>query len=218
MPAPQPDGMIWDWILFLGLIALFLKLRKVKPWAPFYELDPGDRVHGKPIQQLIVSEATISLTTMLLPILVLQVLCFLTEDVTQLDVKKYAFGLVLFFDAVLALKLMAGRPRPNANAIEQKFKEMKKEISMKLDYLLESRQSFPSAHSYLAAFASTFFAIVASRLASGIVSATVQLTLILLGTYPGICQANTHWHHWSDVITGHAIGTLAAVYSYFYML
>lgn len=211
--------MILDSILFIGLIALFLRLRKVKPWAPFYELEPDDRAHGKPIQELIVSEAVICLTTMVLPIPLLQALCFLTDGVTQAEVKKYAFGLFLFFDAVLVLKLMVGRARPNAIAIEKRFNEGKKEISMKLDHLLESRQSFPSGHSFLAAFTSTFFVIVVSRLmGAGIVSSTVQLTLLLLGAYPGICQGNTYWHHWSDVIAGHAIGTLGALYSYFYML
>lgn len=212
--------MILDSVLFLGLVVLFLKLRKVKPWAPAIELDKNDLTYNKPIQELIVSESVISLTTIPLPILLLQLLTFFSDDFGQEVVKKYAFGLVLFFDAVLVLKLMVGRPRPNAATIEERFKEGKQEISMKMDYQLESRQSFPSAHSFLAAFASMFFVIVVRHglKDQSIFSATIQVTLLLLGAYPGVCQANTFWHHWSDVVSGHLIGTLAAVYSYFYML
>ena len=212
-------SMSADWLLFACLVALFFKLRKLRPYIPYPDLGIDAAAHGKPIQKLIISESWICLTTILFPIILLQLLQTFFSPADQTLVKKYVFGLVLSFDGVLILKLMVGRARPNAIAIEAQFKEQKQEISMKMDMILESRQSFPSAHSFLAAFASTFFVMVSrSMLAPGVVASTIQLVLFLLGTWPGICQGNTHWHHWSDVIAGHAIGSSAAVYSFFSML
>lgn len=212
-------AMSADWLLFVGLVLLFFKLRKLKPWIPYPGIEIDSTAHAKPIKELIISETWICLTTIPLPIILLLLLQTFAITSDSLIVKKFVFGLVLFFDAVLILKLMVCRPRPNAIAIEANFKQHKQEISMKMDMILESRQSFPSAHAYLAAFASTFFIIVSLLvMEQGVVASTVQLTLFLLGTYPGICQANTHWHHWSDVIAGHVIGSIAAVYSYFVML
>lgn len=208
-----------DWLVFAVLVALFFQLRRMKPHVPYPGLDIDPKVHGKPIMKLIVSESWICLTTILFPIILLGLLQTLVTSADASLLKKYLFGLVLSFDAVLILKLIVCRPRPNAIAIEAQNKDKKQDISMKMDLTLESRQSFPSAHSYLAAFASTYFVLVsASMMQPGVVRSTIQIFLFLLGSYPGICQGNTYWHHWSDVIAGQAIGSSAALYSYFLML
>lgn len=142
-----------DWLLFAVLVVLFLKLRRLKPRVPYPDLHIDNVSHGKPIKELIVSESAICLTTILAPILMLLLLP--TQPDGETLVKKYMFGFIITFDAVLILKLMTGRPRPNAIAIEAQFKEQKEEVSMKIDMILESRQSFPSAHSFMSAFAST---------------------------------------------------------------
>ena len=205
-----------EWVVFALHVILFLKLRKIKPFVPYPDLGIDGKKHGMPIKDLIVSESLITLTTILLPI---PILLLLQSSSDPLLLKKYLFGLILSFNFVLILKLMVGRPRPNAIAIESQYKKLKEEVSMKVDHLLESRQSFPSGHAFLSGFASTFFIVILFQtLEKGIPSSTAQMLLFLLGTFPGICQANTYWHHWTDVIVGHLIGSVAAIYSHFFLL
>lgn len=87
--------------------------------------------------------------------------------------------------------------------------------------LKDSRLSFFSGHSSMSAYSMIFTVIYMQYKVKwqqlSLMRPLIQMSLIYLAFYTGLSRISDYKHHWSDVLVGMIIGTLAAVLSSHYV-
>ncbi|KAK4015742.1 hypothetical protein OUZ56_030716 [Daphnia magna] len=82
------------------------------------------------------------------------------------------------------------------------------------DLVRESRLSFPSGHASFSAYTMLFLALYLQRRmnwsGSKLLRPTIQISALLLSWYTGLTRVSDYKHHWSDVLSGFLIGSIAA--------
>lgn len=82
--------------------------------------------------------------------------------------------------------------------------------------ILESRESFPSAHASFSAYTMVFVALyLESSLPtrrSNLVKPFLQVAFISLGVLCALSRIFDYWHHWGDVLVGLSLGTIVAFF------
>ena len=89
------------------------------------------------------------------------------------------------------------------------------------DTVRESRLSFPSGHAstvfYTAIFLILFINRTWSKRSFSFVAQFFQFLLFSLAFFTGLSRINDHKHHWSDVLAGSILGTVIAIFKFYYL-
>ncbi|CAG4947885.1 unnamed protein product [Colias eurytheme] len=84
--------------------------------------------------------------------------------------------------------------------------------------LKEMRLSFPSGHSSFSAYTMIYFALYLQKRflwrGSKLLRHLIQFVLVMMAWYTVMTRVSDYKHHWSDVLAGFTIGTLAAIVVY----
>ncbi|XP_063241943.1 putative phosphatidate phosphatase [Bacillus rossius redtenbacheri] len=85
----------------------------------------------------------------------------------------------------------------------------------------EARLSFPSGHAALSFYAAVFTVMYLQAevtwTGSLVLKHSLQAALVILAWYTALSRVTDHMHHWSDVLAGGCIGSLAAVLAVVFM-
>lgn len=85
--------------------------------------------------------------------------------------------------------------------------------------LKEAKLSFPSGHASFSAYSMIFLVLYMQfrcrHKTSKLLRPILQIICILMTFYTGLSRVSDYMHHWSDVLTGFAIGTSIAVFVIF---
>ncbi|XP_031574649.1 phospholipid phosphatase 1-like [Actinia tenebrosa] len=85
--------------------------------------------------------------------------------------------------------------------------------------ITEARMSFPSGHSTFSMYCTVFVAMyletaIPTRKTT-LFKPLLQISVIMLGVLCALSRIFDYWHHWGDVLTGMALGTLVATFIVF---
>lgn len=202
----------------------------------------NDVTLNKPfVYPLTITFYKILFLTSFLPAVLITISEFwLTDNPQPHCALKLLFGWQLATIFVTFVKHTVGRPRPHfyaANRIKfdaddnQFYQDDRKTISRSPELNLsksqlvqnsvkrESRFSFFSGHAMCGMFAAIYLIVYIHEKVTikNLTISLIQFGLLLIGMFPGITQGRTYWHHWSDVITGHVVGAIAAYVTFYYV-
>lgn len=87
--------------------------------------------------------------------------------------------------------------------------------------LRDARLSFPSGHASFSAYTMLYLALYLQRRmnwsGSHLLRPTLQIAAIMLSWYTGLTRVSDYKHHWSDVLAGFLIGSIAAALTALYV-
>lgn len=189
----------------------------------------GDRSIRYPYLPIIIPATPMLITAFIIP----SIIILLTERKLQqpdrfVVWKRFAFSFVADTVIMLFFKFAVGRLRPHFLAVCQP------DIDLQVDHFYEpdqcvckpgsenitwqARQSFFSGHASQVMTAAVFLVLfLQDRFERSLVKTTIQMFIILIGLYPGITQHHNYWHHASDVLSGHIVGSIVGTACYYWM-
>jgi phosphatidate phosphatase len=208
----------------LAIVCIWLYVFGEPAKQGFWTKDPSIRF---PLLPLTVSLTTVLIISLLCPTVVMIVTEKLVYRRSPSAVcKKFALMTLVNITVLLYFKYSVGRLRPHfLSACKPNVDLTGDNYYFGTDYVCNpvthfdewnGRQSFFSGHASLAFGAAVFLALyVHSSFRASFLKSICQVFTLLVGFYPGITQGQNYWHHWSDVATGYAAGSVIAIAAYY---
>lgn len=223
-------------ISFIGLTVFWLInltiYTKVEPiHQPFRR---NDHAINKPLVKQTVTFTQIIAYTLLIPLVTLTIsehwmrISNSKQD-TNFTLKCY-FGWVALLLILSIVKPLTGRLRPNFleknnvtfDANDDKLHEGLELLNAKVAKSFagrETRVSFFSGHAALGLYTAVFLILYfQEHISRSFYLHSMQMTMMVIGVYPGLTQGRNYHHHWSDVGFGYFAGASCAYMAYYYVL
>ena len=204
----------------ISCIALHLWLRPMQ--QGFSPADPSIR---RPLLPPLLSLSAVLLVSFVAPSLLICLLCPGTDHRVS-TFKRFSFAFLTNVLVMLFAKRTVGRLRPHFLAAaapdllatpSDRFISAAEGSAYASDRRSgwDARRSFFSGHASLGSGSAVFLVLLMQQTcARSLVRSTVQAALLLTGLHAGVTQAQRFWHHWTDVVTGYAVGAALSLLAF----